>query len=98
MSDKSKIQSKIVFAKDEEQRAKKSGALNLQREKLGKQCFATTRTTRHAIWYMIDSLGFMVANRHISSHLLDAKSQISVIVSHHVSKFSRDYIVPSLIS
>jgi len=29
---------------------RKSGALNLQREKLGKRCFATTRATRHAAW------------------------------------------------
>lgn len=65
MSNKSKIERKIVLAKDKERRAKKSGALNLQRKKLGKRCFATTRATRHAIWYMIDWLGIMEANRPI---------------------------------
>lgn len=58
MSDKSKIERKIVLAKDKERRAKKSGALNLQRGKL-KRCFATTRATRHAIWFILDWLGFV---------------------------------------
>lgn len=64
---------------------KKSGAINLQREKLGKRCFATTRTTRHAIWMsrLIESRAY--TDHTTPSRLPDTKSRVhpSAVGSPH---------------